>query len=472
MKQHQTVDCDECGREVSKLWRRHKGHGYCSTCYARVFKRRMCPRCGELARLPKNDPEAVCRQCDVDKPCARCGKASSDYNIGKVTPYGPVCIACAPYFKEPEPCEACGKSSQRLTRVTRMGHDHRLCPRCATADHGTCSACRRHRLLVVAPNGDALCKVCYEQGEIACPSCGNSMPAGRGVACELCYWTRTCRKRIIIGQAGISAKALSDAFGEFGEWLIRTTGPHKAALKINHFFSFFLEIDQAWSRIPSYSELLHHFGAEGLRRVRLPMRWLHEEQGVEPDHQAKRIDSEKRRIQACLSSMPSASLSDQVLQAYWLQLETRIEAGTTSHTSARLALSAAAALLLNTDREGQRLPNQGDVDSYLSAVPGQAASVTGFTNFLNRQHATTLTPRVDEKRARKRRKEKLARTMIQMAKCTDQGEEWKERWIVTAMEYFHDKKVSKKALRQQTIEHSGDGVRVSMEGVSYWMPIV
>ncbi|WP_206478105.1 hypothetical protein [Halomonas sp. KRD171] len=297
------------------------------------------------------------------------------------------------------------------------------------------------------------------------------MPAGRGDACEPCYWTRTCRKRIIIGQAGITTKALREAFGEFGEWLIRTTGPHKAALKINHFFSFFLEIDQAWSRIPSYSELLHHFGAEGLRRVRLPMRWLHEEQGVEPDHQAKRIDSEKRRIQACLSSMPSASLSDQVLQAYWLQLETRIEAGTTSHTSARLALSAAAALLLNTDREGQRLPNQGDVDSYLSAVPGQAASVTGFTNFLNRQHATTLTPRVDEKRARKRRKEMLARTMMQMAKCAEQGDEWRERWIVTAMEYFHDKKVTKKALRWQAIESSGDGVRVTMGDESYWLPI-
>ncbi|WP_339935266.1 hypothetical protein [Vreelandella glaciei] len=297
------------------------------------------------------------------------------------------------------------------------------------------------------------------------------MPAGRGDACEPCYWTRACRKRIIIGQAGITTKALREAFGEFGEWLIRTTGPHKAALKINHFFSFFLEIDQAWSRIPSYSELLHHFGAEGLRRVRLPMRWLHEEQGVEPDHQAKRIDSEKRRIQACLSSMPSASLSDQVLQAYWLQLETRIEAGTTSHTSARLALSAAAALLLNTDREGQRLPNQGDVDSYLSAVPGQAASVTGFTNFLNRQHATTLTPRVDEKRVRKRRKEMLARTMMQMAKCAEQGDEWRERWIVTAMEYFHDKKVTKKALRRQAIESSGDGVRVTMGDESYWLPI-
>lgn len=201
------------------------------------------------------------------------------------------------------------------------------------------------------------------------------------------------------------------------------------------------------------------------------MRWLHEEKGVEPDHQAKRVDSEKRRIQACLSSMPSASLSERVLQTYWQQLEARIEAGRTSHTSARFALSAAAALLLNTDREGQRLPNQGDVDSYLSAVPGQAASVTGFTNFLNRQHATTLTPRVDEKRARKRRKEKLARTMMEMTKCADQGEEWSEQWSVTAMEYFHDKKVSKKSLRHHSIERSRGGLQVSLDGVSYWLPI-
>ncbi|GGW41643.1 MULTISPECIES: hypothetical protein [Vreelandella] len=110
------------------------------------------------------------------------------------------------------------------------------------------------------------------------------------------------------------------------------------------------------------------------------------------------------------------------------------------------------------------------MDNYLQAVPGQAASVTGFTNFLNRQHATTLAPRVDEKRVRKRRKEKLARSMMKMAKCADQGEGWREQWIVTAMEYFHDKKLSKKALRRQTIELSGDGVQVTMNGVSYWLP--
>ena len=169
--------------------------------------------------------------------------------------------------------------------------------------------------------------------------------------------------------------------------------------------------------------------------------------------------------------MPSASLSDQVLQAYWLQLETRIEAGKTSHTSARLALRAAAALLLATDREGQRLPQQGDVDNYLQAVPGQAASVTGFTNFLNRQHATTLAPRVDVKRARKRRKETLARTLMTMARCADQGEAWREAWIVAAMEYFHDTKLTQKMLRQQTVERTTDGIQVVVGGVTYWLPL-
>ncbi|WP_350359715.1 hypothetical protein V8F66_22720 (plasmid) [Vreelandella sp. SM1641] len=39
------------------------------------------------------------------------------------------------------------------------------------------------------------------------------------------------------------------------------------------------------------------------------------------------------------------------------------------------------------------------------------------------------------------------------------------------MEYFHDKKVPKTALRKQVIERSSDGVRVTMGGVTYWLPI-
>lgn len=470
MTQRQAIRCDECGREVSKLTRRRQGHGYCATCYARVFKRSLCPRCGEIARLPHDDPKATCRRCESDKPCTRCGR--TEYKVGKITPYGPVCNACAPHFRESEPCEACGEPSRRLTRANRLNHDHRLCPACATADHGTCSACRRHRLLVITPEGNKYCHTCHEQGDIFCPTCGTTMPAGRGKSCEACYWSKTCRKRLMINQAAFTEPEMSRVFEVFGEWLMCTVGPKKAALKINHYLTFFLNIETIWQQVPSYSQLLNHFGAEGLRRVRLPMRWLHEVKGVESDPKAKRLDSDKRRVRECLSSFPTTSRSEKALHDYWGQLEPRVRSGKTSYTSARLALRAAASLLRNTDPMGQRLPAQRDVDDYLDATPGQAATLTGFTNFLNRQHGTALKPMTDTMRTSKRRKEKLARALMEMAKQPHKDSAWMSRWTVLAMEYFHGRQIAQKTLHQQDIEASGNGIWVTLEGLRYWLPII
>lgn len=468
MTQRHEIRCDECGREVPKLTRRRQGHGYCPTCYARVFKRGLCPTCGELARLPRDDPEAICRCCETDKPCSRCG--SVEYRIGKITSYGPVCNACAPHFRKPEPCEGCGRPSRRLTRVKRLGHDRRLCPSCAAADHGTCSACRRHRLLVITLEGKKLCHACHEQGDITCPSCGGIMPAGRGDTCETCYWDRTCRKRLTINQAVFTNPEMSQVFVEFGEWLMNAVGPKKAALKINHYLTFFLDMETTWQQVPRYPQLLHHFGAEGLRRVRLPMRWLHEAKGIEPDAKAKRLDSDKRRIRECLSSLPPTSQAEKALHSYWEQLESRIMNGKTSYTSVRLALRAAASLLLKTDPAGQRLPVQGDVDNYLDATPGQAATLTGFTNFLNRQHGTNLKSVTNATRASKQRKEKLARSIMKMAKCPRKDETWKWEWVVLGLEYFHDRKISRKVIRQQKIDTKIDGIWVTLKGKRYWLP--
>lgn len=466
---HQEIRCDECGRKVSKLTRRRQGHGYCSTCYARVFKRSLCPGCGELARLPRDVSEAVCRRCETNKPCTRCGKA--EYRIGKITLYGPVCNACAPHFQEPKPCEGCGRPSQRLTRVKRLGHDRRLCPTCATADHGTCSACRRHRLLVIAPEGKKLCHTCHELGDIACPSCDGMMPAGRGSRCEVCYWERTCRKRITINQAAFTKPEMSLVFEAFGGWLMNAVGSKKAALKINHFLLFFLDLEAEWQQVPNYQQLLNHFGAEGLRRVRLPMRWLHEAKGVEPDAQAKRLHSEKRRIREYLSSLPSSSQAEKAFHSYWGQLESRIMGGKTSYTSARLALGAAASLLLKTDPAGQRLPAQDNVDNYLVTAPGQAATLTGFTNFLNRQYGTSLKSIANEKQVRKQRKEKLAKSLMRMAQYSEKDEAWQWWWIILGLEYFHDRKVSKAAICQHKIDITDDGLWVTLEDMRYWLPI-
>ena len=264
------VVCDECGKGSRKITRVHHGHKYCPTCYAREFKRRLCPKCGNYARLPRRDMAAVCRRCAVGRPCTRCGK--TDFRVGRVTHSGPVCNSCAKYFREAETCELCGELSKRLTRVSRFNHNLRLCPKCAHADHGNCQTCHHHRLLTVTDDGRRLCNVCLDGGMIPCQECGQSMPAGRGTQCEPCYWRSLLKNRIAMNRAASSVPVMADHFEQFGTWLGTTVGDNKAAITVNRYLSFFLEIEKVWQAIPDYARLIAHFSAEGLRRVRLPMR--------------------------------------------------------------------------------------------------------------------------------------------------------------------------------------------------------
>ena len=161
--------CDECGKSVLKIWRVRFGHRYCSTCYARVFKRLQCPRCGNFARIPRNIPNAVCRLCDQDEPCHRCGK--TDYAVGKLTPYGPVCLSCAPYYRPKRPCALCGDHSPRCVSMEKNGTTVLVCPRCAPTENRTCQACHRYRRLIQTDDGRWLCTPCAERGLIDCPQC-------------------------------------------------------------------------------------------------------------------------------------------------------------------------------------------------------------------------------------------------------------------------------------------------------------
>lgn len=465
------ICCDDCGRSMQKAHRIHKGRRYCVTCYSRVFKRRLCPKCGCYAQLPKDDPNAVCRKCEKAKPCVRCGKA--EYEIGRITPYGPVCNACAPHFRKPDPCENCGGPSARLTRVVRLGGDKRLCPKCARADHGTCPACRRHRLLQEGPDGRMLCKACAELGEVPCPSCGKPMPAGRGKSCEACYWANAFRKRLAMDQAALAGRIIREAFGEFGEWLLAKVGSAKAAITIHRYLPFFMELDKRWNAIPSYQDLLQQFGAEGLRRVRLPMGWLSEMKGVTPDAEAREEDSERRRIDAILTSIPHGTLAAQALHGYRDELLKRLASGDTSIRSIRLAMRPAASLLTTSDASGHALPNKADLDKYLVNAPGQKAALTGFTNYLNRRYSLGLVPWVNERRVKATRKGKLeAEMMALIREANATGVDGVQRkWVSVALEYFHGlPRTGGTSVRDDQVAAEGDGLSVSLDGRKYWIP--
>lgn len=221
--------CHGCGREMAKAKKVHAGDRYCEACYRRLFKRRMCSGCGHFARLPVFDQVAHCSACERDGPCVRCGKV--DFETGMRSQYGPVCKTCTSYFRAAEPCEVCGKPSQRLARSKATGL--RRCPKCSGPEMATCPSCRRYRVLITGQTGISRCEPCTFNPDHPCESCGTLMPAGRGRECEACDWLSVFHKRLAINTKGFRGDVVAGLFTQFGEWLLDRVGAHKAALNIN-----------------------------------------------------------------------------------------------------------------------------------------------------------------------------------------------------------------------------------------------
>lgn len=466
-----TQRCDECGKDVAQIWRVYKGHKYCSTCYSREFKRRLCPKCGNFAKLLICDPNAICQKCQVAKPCTRCGKTV--YEVGKITEFGPVCGHCATYFREPEPCEVCGKPSKRLSRVSRLGHDCRVCPSCARVDHGVCEACHRNRLLEHAEDGRMLCKTCHEQGEVPCPECEQPMPAGRGRQCEACYWRGLLEKRIEMDCAAFSAPAMVEHFRAFGEWLGKGVGYHKAAISLKRYLPFFLDIENQWKTIPEYAVLLKHFGTLRLRRVLLPMKWMQEAHLVVPDSQAKQDDSDQRRIASTLDKVGKTGKVREILDGYHQVLMLDLKDEATTLRSIRLAMMPAAALLLKGREMGRMPPDQKVLDGYLEQTPGQRAAVTGFVCYLRDKHGISIAlPKANTRRRLLNRKKRLEAEMLSLMREGGEGEKFRQQWLSVALAYFYGLPICiGRHLIIESVEPSENGLIVAVKGKSYWIPL-
>ena len=458
--------CDNCGRKMAKAKRVHQGTRFCATCYAREFRRRPCPGCGNLARLPIKDDGSVCHVCVRSRPCVRCGR--SGLKLGKLSPYGPVCNACSAYFRPERPCARCGALSRRLSHVKRQGTDAQVCPKCARSDFGTCSACRRHRLLVT-DEPRKLCKSCTDLGEIPCQQCGKPMPAGRRTVCEPCYWRNTLYKRIVMDQAAFHTSTMASQFGEFGSWLLETVGSNKAAITLHRYLPFFIAIEREWDHIPAYTNLLQCFGAEGLRRVRLPMRWLEQTRGIVVDADAREAFSEWRRIEAVLNFLNGRPRTIALASAYLGKLRDRLEQGRTSVRSIRLALRPAIALLCSLDAYTE-LPDQASVDRYLAGSPGQRAALVGFLIFLNLELGSNLVASADSTKAWRLRPRRLEAKLHALTQAPETVPI--EEWLSTALALVHrlPRAILRKAVWQDMEHRSVPGMQVTLESKSYWVP--
>ena len=464
-------ECDFCIRDHVHIKRRYQGLRYCATCYTREFKPRACPGCGRSARLPVDRADAVCRACERRAPCTRCAKI--DERRGTTTAEGRLCNACAQRLRETEPCELCTTASNRLSRYSRLGHDLRVCPRCARAGQGTCAACGRHRPLETGPDGRQLCQRCRDEGEHPCETCGQTTPAGYGRRCRNCEATERARKRIETIAASLEPTPIAQRFAAFGDWLIETAGAEKAARDAARHAAFFEAIRETWGDVPDYAALVANFSAEGLRRQRRPMRWLAEQGLVSIDADTREDDSEQRRIAATIKRLPEGSLAHAVMSNYCAALDERLRSGQLTWRSARLGLTPAVALLEAALGAGRDLPEQETLDGQLRETPGQRAALAGFVRWVRETHSVAL--KIAPRRAAtalRQRRTKARGEMLALLRKGPGSEDFAVRWRTAGLAYFHDLALSAaREVREEHIQADRGGLQINVKNRGYWIPL-
>lgn len=461
------IECSQCGKKIAQFHRVYRGEGYCQTCYQREFKHKSCAKCGNIYRLPRKQPDAICDRCRVDKPCIRCGKEK--YDLGKITQYGPVCNSCSVYFREKRACESCGQLSSKLSHTNKNGLGLSLCPSCYSRAKGyqSCPRCGRYRLLQKNENG-LMCKKCVEVGDIPCSRCGQDMPAGFGKICQDCYWIGKLAYRLNILKIDIHGKAWQKQLEMFAEWLAQDIGNDKAAMTLLRYLPFFVEASERWTEIPAYSEIILHFKPKKMRQYLKVKQWMEANWHNDVDDSVRVDLAEQDRIKAFEARLEDFPKAKALFGSYQNVLMKKCESGKTKLKSVRLALQPAVGLLEKTGR----LPTQTDVDAYLKEKPGQRAAITGFLNHLNREYGLNLKAIavVNKRQQQGRQKAAMERKLIAyMIKCREKPSTFKQRiWLKMAMPYFH-----KCALESKSrITQVGDMYRIEQSGQVYNVPLV
>ena len=464
--------CNGCEKSVLKIKKRYKGKRYCSACYAQIFIKKVCFGCGAFARLPRSDDQAMCNECIKKLPCVRCSLRNKP--IGKITEYGPVCNSCSVYFRKIEPCDFCGMSSQKLTRISRFNDGLRVCPKCATRDYETCPSCHKYRLLELDGYGLKLCKKCKEHSTKPCSKCKKMIASGCSPMCDSCYWQENLWKKLRKNKNLFESKWLQNIYEEYIVWLESKVGSKQAALYINKHTHFFIKTENLWNdRVPTAQQLLMNLRSSGLRKFELILLWLYENYNIEIAIDEKNDISEIDQIERLIASLPHSSLGFETVNAYKNNLEVKISRGKTSVRSVRLALKPAVALILHVSQDGSQLPELKHVKTYLTRHSGQAAALTGYINFLNKNFDTSIDYLAlkKSKLLTKKRQEKLEREMAHLLGAYLKDSKEVLKWIRLGLQYFHQLSYSETLkIKAEMIFKKEDGFIVLYKNMSFWLP--
>ncbi|MGQ1305351.1 transposase [Acinetobacter baumannii] len=465
-------NCGGCEKVVDKFKKRYKADKYCSTCYARIFKKRLCPSCGEEARLPKNDDQAICNQCIKKQPCIRCNQI--DKPIGKITEYGLVCNSCSVYFRPIERCERCDTPTQLLTKISRFGDDLRVCQKCATRDYETCPSCHKYRFLEQSDTGVKICKKCRDESYKKCVQCSTMLPAGYSDLCDNCYWHKNLWQKAHRNIKILQYSHLQSQYENYVNWLESKVGANKAALYINKHTHFFIKTEELWAySIPTAEQLLALLRTSGLRRFELVVDWLYDTHNISFSLEDKDFCSQMDQIDKLVATLLQPSTAYEVILAYKSELYGRMKNGKTNIRSLKLAMKPAVMLMHYTCASNDELPNLEHVKEYLIKFSGQAAALTGFINFLNKNYDTSI-DYVAFKKSRflnEKRKQNLENEIVGLMKKELINKKDILDWARNGLRYFHNMSyLDTLKIKIDMIIDAEDGYTILFHRQSYWLP--
>ncbi len=315
------------------------------------------------------------------RDCVRCGRAFGG-KAGRMVGGRPACPSCANVLREPRPCAACGRMTNRL--MLSSDHEDRVCEPCARLKtHATCSICRRHR--PVRHRDDAGRPTCTDCGADppvthGCPACGNQVSGAGRARCYDCALADRVVARVAAEAAGFHQDWVRDLFVAFCGWdgLRRARGDMPR--HIGTYARFFSVIDRACGSVGEVSQerLLEMHGAEGLRRGFQIVGFLAGRLRLGWDADAVGASSERRRVEVTMAAARGEPWAADLV-AYRTHLAT---GRPIAPNTMRMYVAAAAALLRAADVRGASDLTRRHVARHLRRLPGRGMNVLRFLSWV------------------------------------------------------------------------------------------
>lgn len=434
-------ECELCGKSVKKFQRKYKGKGYCSTCYAYLFKKKTCYQCGEDKRIYRYLEPPMCQQCKLKgQPCIRCGKTK--FLLGKIAEDGPVCNSCSKYYRPKKSCSICGKTKHNVSKRLKYGETESICDKCFNKKYFTsCDRCKQR----AAPfffdfNRNAYCKPCATKPDKNCKACGISMPAGNhSNTCQGCHSRAKIKRTLKQREEDLSPKA-HKLYQDYANWLLNRREPPFTSRQVIRDYEIFTFLDnwliknKAW---PSYEQYAKAITVKKTRKYLLATTFLNDHEIFSIDKKMKAEIGDLDTIDRLLDKIPTESPFKIYIDGYYAEMLNRYKHGKTSTRSFRLALTPATAMLELGLKQDKKLPDDELLKQYLWLHYGQRAAITGFINFLRVKMAVDIEMPDKEYFKFTRPSESKARIKQKLISMLRSGESNNNQYIKTAIEYYH-----------------------------------